>query len=618
MLKRHFSPAQWLFLLTFTVRLYVIVRLSAMPFFLPNGGDMKFYSDWGLKIAHGFLTDHQSFYGLPGYPFILGILFKILNYDRFWVSIVAGLIQALADATTALFIWKLSIEAFSGPDREEMPRARLIGGIAAVGWAIYEPAQVFSAVLMPTAIAVAAFWYCVWELSRQRKKPFSVWAPWLPIGILIGFETMIVATILFLVPLALAAIISGWKRSKIEVSALRPVAAAVLLILGLSIGSSPCWVHNYFVAHEPVMLSAHSGLNFYVGNNPYATGYPKMPPGMSAAQQGMLKDSITLAEKAEGRPLKHYEVSQYWSARAHDYIASHRLEWLRLMGRKFVNFWNSFQYDDLSLITLFSKGGLLVPGPRFGWVAALAIPGMIMALARRRAGWVVAAVLLHMGALMPVFVTERYRLAAVPGLLILGAYGLWELWSFLNGARWAPALSYACAGIAVAMCIATPPADAALWSLDYYNTGIKALDEEDYPVARHDLETAYRYVPDNSEVNFALGLLWQQQGDKRRAETFYGKTLELNPRHLGAWNNLGVLASKEKAWPVAIRCFNQAVDIDPSDAKTHYLQARAFAELGQWDSARASIDEALRLGPGQKEFQDLAGAIGTRGPLPKL
>ena len=28
-----------------------------------------------------------------------------------------------------------------------------------------------------------------------------------------------------------------------------------------------------------------------------------------------------MAEKAEGRPLKHYEVSQYWSAKAHEYIA---------------------------------------------------------------------------------------------------------------------------------------------------------------------------------------------------------------------------------------------------------------------------------------------------------
>ena len=635
MRKSPFSQAQWLFLLTFCVRLFVVVRLSAMPFFVPTGGDMKFYSDWGLQVAHGILTDHQAFYGLPGYPFILGLLFKILNFDKFWVSIFAGLIQSVADAFTAMLIWKLAVEAFSTEGEQGVAGGKMIGCIAAVGWALYQPAQAFSAVLMPTALAVATYWYGVWEMTRGRPGRFSIWAPWLPIGILIGFEAMIVATVLFLVPLGLAAIVAGWRNSKNAIpqgtadrqmpdkapallpSLMRPIAAAVLLIAGLFIGTAPCWLHNYLIAREPVMLSAHSGLNFYIGNNPIATGYPKMPPGMSAGQQGMLKDSITMAERAEGRPLKHYEVSRYWSAKAHEYIAGHPGEWLRLMGRKFANFWNSFQYDDLSLITLFNHAGILAPGPRFGWVAALGIPGMILALLRnRRAGWIVAAVLLHMGALMPVFVTERYRLAAVPGLLLLGAYGAWELWSFVTRSRWMPATAYGCAGLLAAFWVATPPADASLWSLDYYNTGIKAMDQGDYQTARADLETAYRYVPENSEINFALGLLWQQQGDVRRAETFYAHALQINPRHVSAWNNLGVLAGKHQAWAMAQRCFNAAISIDPTDAKTHYLRARADAELGEWDQAQASIQEALRLRPGQKEFVELAGEIGTRGPLP--
>ncbi|MGA3172102.1 MAG: tetratricopeptide repeat protein [Chthoniobacteraceae bacterium] len=579
-----------------------------MPFFVPNGGDMMFYSDWGLRIAHGILTDHQSFYGLPGYPYLLGALFKILNFDRFWVSVVAGLIQSAADGLTAVFIWKIAIEAF--PDEGVGP---WIGGAAAIGWALYQPAQAFSAVLMPTALEVAAFWYCVWV--SMRRRPFSVWKPWLGIGLLLGFEAMIVATILFAAPLALAAIAIRFKEEANR-NWLRPIAAAGILFAGAYAGAAPAWLHNYFVAHEPVMLSSHGGLNFYIGNNPIATGYPKMPPGMSAGQTGMLRDSITMAEKAEGRPLKHYEVSQYWAAKAHAYIAAHPWDWLRLMGRKFKNFWNSFQYDDLSLITLFNGASLLAPGPRFGWVAALAIPGMMMALVRwRRAGWIVAAVLLHMAALMPVFVTERYRLAAVPGLLLLGAYGLWEFWSFLTRARWAPAISYACAGLAAAFWIATPPADAALWSLDFYNTGIKAMDQQDYATARRDLETAYRYVPDNSEVNFSLGVLWQSQGDQRRAQTFYARALALNPRHAGAWNNLGVMASKDKAWPAAVSLFGRAIEIDPGDAKANFLQARAYAELGQWDNAKARIDTALRLSPGQKDFEQLAGEIATRGPL---
>jgi tetratricopeptide (TPR) repeat protein len=623
MSRRQFSPAQALFFLTFAVRLYVLARLSSTPFFVPQSEDMKFYSDWGWQVAHGVLTDHQAFYGLPGYPFFLALLFKILNFDKFWVSVVAGLIQAVADSLTSVVIWKLATEAFqSGEAHPHQERwfAGAIGCVAAAGWAFYEPAEAFCTVLMPTSLAVAAFWYSVWELTRRRAGGFSNWAPWLPVGFLIGFQSMIVATILFLIPLGLAAIVARWRQSagaQPVRKAFRPVLAAFLLVAGVFAGASPCWIHNYFIAHEPVMLSAHSGLNFYIGNNPIANGYPKMPPGMSTSQAGMLKDSITIAQQAEHRPLKHYEVSQYWSAKAHEFIAEHPGQWLRLMATKFANFWNSFQYDDLTLITLFQHAGVLIPGLRFGVVAALAIPGMFMVVAKRReAGWILAAVLLHMGALMPVFVTERYRLAAVPGLLALGAYGLCEFAVFLSRARWAPATAYASATAFAAFLVATPPGDASLWSLDHYNTGIKALDEGDYPTARRELETAYRYVQENSEINFALGLLWQQQDDTRRAETFYEQTLNINPRHKGAWNNLGILASDSKAWTTAVRCFNRAIEIDPDDATTHYLQARALAELGQWGQARVSIDDALRLNPAQKEFHDVAGAIESHGPLP--
>lgn len=197
-----------------------------MPFFIPNGGDMKFYSDWGLHVAHGFLTDYKAFYGLPGYPFLLGLLFRILNFDRFWVSIVAGLIQALADSCTAVLIWKIAVEAFSGEEEAAVGSpGNAIGCMAAVAWALYQPAQTFSAVLMPTAPAVAAYWYCVWVLMRRREGSFSLWKPWLPIGVLIGFQAMFVATILFVVPLALVAIALCFrenlgKNSKFEMAGL--------------------------------------------------------------------------------------------------------------------------------------------------------------------------------------------------------------------------------------------------------------------------------------------------------------------------------------------------------------------------------------------------------------
>src|SRR5205823_2761087 len=139
--------------------------------------------------------------------------------------------------------------------------------------------------------------------------------------------------------------------------------------------------------------------------------------------------------------------------------------------------WNAYQYDDLSLVTLFSQSHILVPGLRFGLVAALGLSGMALGVAQvPRSRWIAGAVLLHMAALMPVFVTERYRMAAVPGLLLMASYGLWKLWQYLIESCWLKSAGYFALSAAAAFFVSWPQRDPGLWSLDYYNTGIKETD----------------------------------------------------------------------------------------------------------------------------------------------
>ena len=610
--------------MTFAVRLYVLTRLSFSPYFKPVEGDMKFYNDWALRIVHGQLAGGRAFYGLPGYAVILAGLYRLIGFDTFAVPFAAGVLQSVADGLTAVFIWKISQELFASPSTTTSAlatlqnesanlrnaRAAFIGIVAALGWAFFQPAQTFTVILMPTAWLVAAFWFCVWRIVSVKKA--SVWQPWLGLGVLIGVVAMVVATILFLVPLTVVAILLLWKKETQLGKArwLKAALTALLFITGVFAGTAPCWIYNYFIAHEPVLLSAHSGINFYIGNNPIANGYPRIPPGMRAGQEGMLKDSITMAEIAAGHPLKYFEVSQFWAAKAHDYISRYRVEWLRLMLRKFSNFWNAFQYDDLSVITLLSNDGILTPGIKFGLVASLAIPGAIFAIRKyRRAFWIAAAVLLHMSALMPVFVTERYRLAAVPGLLLFMAFGMVELWDDLVHSQWIQAGSYLALSAAATVFVSWPTNDPGLWSLDYYNTGAKACDVGRLDVAQKNLEIAWRYVPDNSEINFALGNLWYAKGDRTRAKQFYRRAIEINPRHSSAYNNLGVLAIEEERWDVATAFLQRSLEIEPDDAKTHYLLAKVKLTTNDIAAARKEINEALRLKPQQKEFRELAEEI---------
>jgi hypothetical protein len=596
----HLRPAHYVFGGVLLIRVAVLARLTASPYLLPTRGDMHFYDDWAQRILNGQLTDHLAFYGLPGYAYLLAALYKIVGYGPF----IPALLQALLDAGTAVLIYKVSVGIFSGTG---LRRAQIAGVLAAVGWAFFVPAQTYAVVLMPTAWFVFIFWLILWRIVSRKNAP-TKWGA-LILGLLVGLAATAIATILFLIPLVVGAIllkpaISTHSQFRTRINAL------VLLFLGAAAGTSPCWVHNCFIAHDRVFLSAHSGINFWIGNNPGAIGYPRFPPGLHAGQAAMLQDSIDAAESAAGHALPRGQVSQYWAANARNYVTSHPVAWLRLLALKLRNLWSAFQYDDLSIITILREQNVTLPGIYFGLVAALALPAIFLVwktapLSR----WIAVAIALHVLALLPVFTTERYRLPIVPGLLIFAAFGLVAFFNHVVAGKFRWAIAYAAFLIVSSYFISWPQRDPSLWALDAYNSGWQALESGNLPLAERKLQLARAYVPTNPETNFALGNLRLAEGNSAAASTFYLTTLQLDDRHRGALNNLGVIALDHKQFELAEHWFRRALDLNTRSAKTHFLLAKTYAARGDRADACAEIDSAVALSPQQPEFRQLREEI---------
>ncbi len=587
-----------IFTAVFLLRLLVLVRLTGSPFLLPSQGDMQFYNDWARRIVAGHWTNHHAFYGLPLYPYLLAVCYKVVGYNPF----VPAFFHALCEAGTSTILFRLGVAIFAPDKFPSRYRGEIIGALAAFGYAFFLPAQAYAVVLMPTAPFVFVFWFVVWQIVSRPARPSLYWLTL--IGALIGFTAMGIASILFLLPLILIALLVRW-RSGTECFLFRSKACA-LLFVGLALGTAPCWVHNYFVAHDPVLLSAHGGVNFWIGNNPTATGYPHFPPGLHAGQRAMLQDSIVVAEKAAGHPLPRSAVSEFWSTQARHYIAHNFGAWLKLLLTKVVKFWSAFQYDDLSIVTILRDQGVLLPGWRFGLVAALGLPGLLIAWFRfRNSRWVTAAILLQMASLLTVFVTERYRLAAVPGLLLGAGYLACTLWENLYRAEYRPAILAGAAVVLSTAFVSLPQRDPSLWALDAYNAGWQALQVNDLVSAQKNLECAYAYVPQNAEVNFALGNLAFAKEDSARARSFYLVTLALDSVHVGAMTNLGLISLHEGNYQQAGNFFAAAAARQPEDARAHYLLAEAQAGAGNPAGALLEIDRALALDPQRPEFLQL-------------
>src|SRR2546423_764180 len=594
------GPTHYIFAAVFLFRLITLIRLASSPLLLPSGSDMQFYDDWAKQILQGHWTDHGAFYGLPLYPFFLALLYRVFGYSPF----VPGFVQAGFDAATAVLIYAITVRLLGAPAGAPSKGARLTAVLAAAGWCFFVPAEAYSAVLMPTAAAVFIFWFLLWRIVRTESAPSRQHC--FVYGLLLGFTAMGVATVLFLTPLFLVAIFIrktglAWRTT-----------AASCLLGGIIAGTAPCWIHNYFVAQEPVFLSAHGGINSWLGNNPDATGYPRFP-GMHAGQAQILRDSIEQAEAAAGRSLKRSEVSAYWSARARQYIATNPGAWLGLLARKVGNFWNAFEYDDLGVIANLRGHGVLFPGLHFGFVAVLGLAGAVASW-RRWTGsrWTVAAIGLQLLAGLPVFFTERFRLPVVPGLFILASLGLHRLWRDLVTGNYRMAAFQLGIVAASALFVTLPRHDPSLWATEAYNSGRLALETNDLAAAEHHLERAHTLVPDNPETNLALGNLRLAQGKRTEAITYYQAVLRLDPKHKSAMNNLGIIALEDQRPAEARNYFRKALEQQPENPKTHFLLAKAELALGNIEGARTALARALEREPDRTEYRQFQEEIERR------
>jgi tetratricopeptide (TPR) repeat protein len=214
----------------------------------------------------------------------------------------------------------------------------------------------------------------------------------------------------------------------------------------------------------------------------------------------------------------------------------------------------------------------------------------------RPARWVSSAVILHMLALMPVFITERYRMAAVPGLLILGSFGAAWLVVSARDRRWARALLYG-GSICMAIAIVVLPKPLGPRSMEPYNLAIAAMEVGQLDRAMRHLQEAEAMAPGASEISQSMGAIYLREGDKEHAKACFARTLQRDPHNNEALSNLGLIAMMERRWDWAKRFFSMAIASKSNDWQSYFLLAQANLNDGNREEARRAIDGALSLKP---------------------
>jgi len=436
------------------------------------------------------------------------------------------------------------------------PRA---GGATGLLFALYTPFWFYDVQLMKESLAVAAVCLLLWLLGSVRaSERHALWfAAGLVTALLALLRENMLLVVPFLLPLALEKRLGkGWKLS---------LQRMALLLLGLALPLLAVAARNAALGGGFLPTTSQGGVNFWIGNNPLADGtYRPLVPGKQVPSYER-EEARRLAEQALGRPLAANDVSGYWLGRGLAWARAEPGAWVRLQGKKLGLYWNGYEWPDAVdyywMKTI--SWPLRLPGLEWSAAALLALWGLL--LERRRLALWAPVLLFELGWMLSVvlfFLFARYRLPAVPGLLLLAAIPVTRaVEAFSKGDRRKSGAMFA--GVAI------------LW-LTPHIPG---------------------YAPRTDLVEFNLGRLAEERGDLAAAGAHYERTITTDPNNFSAMLNLGNLAARAGDYAAARARFEQAVALAPDSDDAHANLGGALLALGDLVGAERELTGALALNP---------------------
>jgi tetratricopeptide (TPR) repeat protein len=564
-------------------RLLYLWNLSSSPLFPLVMGDGEVYDQWARGLAAGDWLGKGVFYQAPLYPYLLGMV-----YALFGPSLLAvRLVQALLGSFACLFLARAGALLLGR-------RAGLAAGILL---ALYPPALFADGLIQKSSLdlfLVSLLLMLVASITASSRQL------WCGIGCVLGCLVLTRENALLLVAVCLTwALVSGrTARGK--------AVAAALLVAGLATVLMPVGLRNLAVGGEFHLTTSQLGPNFYIGNNPSATGiYVPLVPGHGSALDEAM-DARLLAERAVGRSLTAGEVSGYWLDKAGEYIRKDPGDWLRLLGRKFLLLWNRVEVSDTEDLDTYGDYSLLLrtllPLLNFGTVLPLAVLGGVLAGRSPRLLILYGLAAAYSLSVVVFYVFARYRLPLVPILLIFAGAGLERLLAPETWRKAWPHLGAALAAAAAAAVLANWPllperaVSSRAVTLNNIGVALGKRGAEPGEILGY-FRDAARLDGLYAQPNKNAGIVLYRMGRPREALEYFTVAARLDPGDAEVFEDAGICLNDLGSFEEAASRFRRALALDAGRANSHYGLGVVLSRLGRETEAAPHLETARRLNP---------------------
>ncbi|MBN2464900.1 glycosyltransferase family 39 protein [candidate division WOR-3 bacterium] len=605
--------------LTFLARLWFVLGMRGQPFSIigPQMLDSYYYHRWAIDIISGNFWGSDVFFLRPLYPYLLALVYSVLGQSVLAVQFV----QAVLATISCFLLYDTARRSFG-----KRPAVFASFGFALTGILVFYTGTLL---YVETTILLSLLFFWLILIAGRRT-----WL-WIAAGICFGLLVICRPEIFLLLPFLF---IWLWSRGNGGRSRLLTMAVAALVVIAV------VPLRNYIVARDPVLFTAHSGINFYYGNNPAADG-TWQPTAELEKGGGFSHERLAeISRSVEGREVKPSQASAYWTRQGLRFITHQPGLYLRLLGRKLLLSFSNYEVPNDYYPETARAGSLplRLAFVDFGLVLALGFLGMVWAWPKR--GRVLPAYLFvaaYFVSSLLFYVLSRLRAPVVPFLLMFAGYGLSELVDSLRQRRVMRTVVAVVIAVVVYIVSAIIPVDRSSYSAQAWTqTGNIHLEQQDFGKAAAAFQRALVALPSYSYARYSLVLALAGAGQTSDAKAEVRKMEQATAGSNDRKTLLSLAAARiaianatstaDPAWRPARRLadawvaisegkyaraeslYRTSLDQNPDDAESSFLLGMVYARMDSLVQAREWLARAAAMDPANDAARTALKSVGSR------
>jgi Dolichyl-phosphate-mannose-protein mannosyltransferase/Tetratricopeptide repeat len=343
----------------------------------------------------------------------------------------------------------------------------------------------------------------------------------------------------------------------------------VWLILGVALVVSPITMLNWVNGDDASIISTNGGINFYLGNNPFADGLSPLHPDLGPDWAPAEVEEWSAMQA--GKTLKPSGSSTWYFIEGFRYWIDQPVDATKLWLKKLIVTVGGTETSNNGDWRFFAERRwmlqfLLLIG--FWWIAPVGFVGFLVMRRDPRTIYLGILVAVNILVISAFFVASRFRVPLIPLIIPFTVHALWVLTQQDQRRR---AIKVGIASIIL----------------------ILGLNLAVIPFAQQE-NHAYGHL--------VYGMLYTKEKDQNAAVIEFSKALEYNSYTPMANLYLGEVALERSQFEPAIEYFQRENVIKPK-YRAYRGMGIAYRQIGEHDSARIAFGTAFEMNASENELR---------------